>query len=546
MDHSDGIADILIVGGGTAGCVLASRLSEDASRSVVLVEAGPDIFPSDDFDDVADAFPRAYANADYFWEELKAVSTAGSAPKSYHQARLMGGGSSVMGMVSLRGLKGDFDRWSAHGARGWTYNDVLPFFQKLEQGPYPLQTLPYDQWPGFNRAIADGAAALGLALKNDANIEHGDGVYPLPLANNGVSRISAASAYLTATIRARRNLRILARTEALSIQFRGQRAIGVTVRVNSDIRLITARQIIVSAGSIGSPVLLQRSGIGDGGLLQNCGIEVQQHLPDVGRHLKNHLFCHMGALLSGSYRQSSDVRQYCLSGIRASSGLVGAPASDIFIGVIARIGWRNMGNRVGLLSTALYAPFSSGTVQLSKRNPGGAPDVNFNLLSDDRDRVRLVSGARIAESLMLDSVARGASFDAFILPANLPMRLMNASGLKAAAATVAVAGAAALRRPTTPLLRAILGQRRMLGRHDNERDFSDIVLASALPQFHPTGTCAIGRVVDSETRVFGVEGLRVIDASIMPEIPRANTNLPTLMIAEKCASHIARARAALD
>ena len=284
--------------------MLASRLSEEASLRVVLVEAGPDTPPGSVPPDIADVFPRAYANSAYFWPEFRAVARAGSAPKPYSQARILGGGSSIMGLWSLRGLPEDYDNWAAAGATGWAFSDVLPFFRKLERdvdvaspehgadGPTTIARIQPEDWPPFNKALAAAAESTGIRVLPDANSTEIDGIYAIPTAADSGVRVSAPRAYLTEAVRRRPNLNVLTGTEAGSIVFDGRKAVGAAIRrPDGSDDTLRARTIIVSAGAIHSPALLMRSGIGPGDALRAAGIDVLHEQNQLGRNLQNHLSC---------------------------------------------------------------------------------------------------------------------------------------------------------------------------------------------------------------------------------------------------------------
>jgi choline dehydrogenase-like flavoprotein len=540
--------DVLIIGGGTAGCVLAARLTENPAWNVLLVEAGPDLPPDKLPADVADVFPRAYANPAYFWPQLKA-HTVSSEAKPYSQAKLLGGGSSVMGLWALRGLPDDYDGWAARGATGWAHADVEPFFRRLEReieghedpnAPIPILRVPRERWPPFDAALADAAARRGIAFlpRFEAGVE---GVSAVPITSAGTIRACGANVYLTAEVRRRPSLAILTETEVRQLIFRDRRVMGAEIvgRGGRTTR-IEARHVILAAGAIHSPALLLRSGIGPAADLIPLGIPVLADLP-VGQNLQNHVFAHLGAVIRPGARQDPAQRFYCMAGARLSSKQVNAPAGDLFISFIARTSGRPHGNRIGMIGPSLYAPYSRGAVRLRGRAPHHPLDVDFRLLSDPLDRERLLIAARFARDLLADEAVRGTVLETFVLPANPPIRLLNAPGISA---TILNTLLAAVIDSGGPLRRHALelgiGRRRLIQHFRTDAQFDECVLASATAMFHPVGTCAIGSVVDPQLRVRGIEGLYVADASVMPVIPRANTNIPTLMVAEKAAVHIAQ------
>jgi choline dehydrogenase-like flavoprotein len=541
--------DVLIIGGGTAGCVLAARLSETASLNVLLIEAGPDMPPDKLPADVADAFPRAYANPAYFWPQLKA-RTVSSEVRSYSQAKLLGGGSSVMGLWALRGLPNDYDGWAARGATGWAHADVEPFFRRLEReigdadedasAPIPILRVPREKWPPFDRALAEAAARRGVPslARFEAGVE---GVSAVPITSAGSVRACGANVYLTADVRRRPNLAIFTETDVKRLIFRDRQIAGAEIlRRGGRTTRIESPHVIVTAGAIHSPALLMRSGIGPAVDLNPLGISVLADLP-VGQNLQNHVFAHLGAVIRPGARQDVAQRFYCMAGVRLSSRQVNAPDGDLFISFIARTSGRPHGNRIGMIGPSLYAPYSRGAVRLRGRQPHHPLDVDFRLLADPLDRERLLIAARFARDLLADETVRNTVLETFVLPANPPIRALNAAGISATVlnrllATVIDSGGP-LRRHALELG---IGRGRLISDFRSDAQFDECVLASATPMFHPVGTCAIGSVVDSRLRVRGVAGLHVADASVMPVIPRANTNVPTLMVAEKAAVHIAQ------
>ena len=226
-------------------------------------------------------------------------------------------------------------------------------------------------------------------------------------------------------------------------------------------------------------------------------------------------------------------------GVRYSSGMKDAPESDLFMSFIARTGGQSTGNRLGLLGPSLYAPFSRGSVRLDPADPNGRPAVDFNALGDSRDADRIVEAARVARDLLNDPAVRAVTYEPFVVSQNLPVRLFNQPGLSSALLSLGSAAVFGMGDfPRNAALRAMMGPGRFFSEISSEDRFAELILDAVTPMFHVGGTCAMGSVTDPEGRVLGVDGLRVIDASIMPTIPRANTNIPTIMIAEKCAAAI--------
>lgn len=549
MDNSD----ILIIGGGAAGAVLAARLSENPSLRVTLVEAGRDTPPDNVPDDIADPFPSSYANLDYFWSNTKATIRKIDARRPYPQARIMGGGSSVMGMWALRGLAADYDGWASAGATGWSWDDVRPYFKKLERdidfpndnhgadGPITIGRTAESDWPLFIKSLANAAGKRQLPLIPDPNTKEDDGVFAIPHSINQETRVSSAAAYLTQAVRNRENLEILEQSEIRSLVFQDKKIVGAKIRrPDGNISLFRAPQIVVAAGALHSPALLQRSGIGNATDLSACGIDVVADLPGVGKNLQNHFYAHFGTIIRPNARQDPSQRRYGMVGTRLSSGIGEAPPADLFFGFIGRSGRRSTGNRIGMIASCLYAAYSRGNVRLDPADPEAPPLVDFNALDDSRDVERFLHAARFTRDLLQDDATRAVTYESFVIPQDLPVRMLNKPGIASAllgSATAAVLGMNAGARKAA--LRMMIGPGRLLTEIKNEDAFAEIMLSSVLPMFHVSGTCAIGSVVDSRARVDGVEGLRVVDASIMPVLPRANSNIPTTMIAEKCAAHIA-------
>ena len=428
--------DVAIVGAGAAGAILAARLSEDPSCRVALIEAGKDTPPGAVPADIDDIFPRAYSNAEYFWPQLMAGWQAGQPRQPFPQARVMGGGSAVMGMWALRGRPSDYDAWRDAGAVGWGWSDVLPFFKRLEtdrdfpddlhgtSGPIVVHRTPPAQWPDFVKALAGVAEQAGLPLLEDINGDFRDEVFPVPVTNDGARRTSSASGYLTPEVRRRPNLVILSQTEVQRLVFSGRAVTGLELASADGSRVLGCRQAVLSAGAIGSPALLLRSGIGPAAALAALGIQPVVDLPGVGGNLQNHCIVNFAARLIPSARQSRSLRTYGLACGRLSSGHPQGQPGDLHLQFIARTSLNPHGDAIGLVGASLYAPRSRGKVSLASPDPGVAPQVDFCLLSDDADQQRLAIVSAFAMRLLADKAVRPLRDEVFtVLPSSMVRRL---------------------------------------------------------------------------------------------------------------------------
>ena len=522
--------DYIIVGAGSAGCVLANRLSEDSSNKVLLLETGGS--DKSIFIKMPTALSIPMNTDKYAWQfHTQPEPYLDNREMHCPRGKVLGGSSSINGMVYVRGHAKDFDEWQQHGANGWDYQSCLPYFQKAEsfylgenayrggKGPLGVNNGNEMQNPLYTTFIKAGVEA-GYASTDDYNASQQEGFGPMHMTvKNGV-RSSASREYLD-PVKSRSNLTVITGALAQKVILDGKKATGIEYKVNGNVQTAhAAKEVVLSAGPIGSPHILQLSGIGDKDILEKAGVEVKHHLPGVGQNLQDHLEfyfqykCKQPITLNGKLgliskgligakwlltRKGLGATNHFESCafIRSKPGVEWPDIQYHFLPAAMRYDGRSAFAGHGFqVHVGHNKPKSRGSVTIQSANPEQPPQILFNYLQHKDD----IEGFRACVRLTRDIIEQSA-FDDYRDEEIQP------------------------------------------GKHIQTDEEIDAFVRQAVESaYHPSCSCKMGEddmaVVNSNTQVHGIESLRVVDSSIFPTVPNGNLNAPTIMVAEKAADII--------
>ncbi len=536
--------DYIVVGAGSAGCVIASRLSEDGRASVLLFEAGGN--DNRFWLHVPIGYGMSFYNPEVNWMYLTEHDPQLANRRGYWpRGKVLGGSSAINAMVFVRGHPSDFDDWEAAGNPGWGWSDVLPYFKKLEDnengadarraigGPVRVTDVSRELHPLCQTFLQAGQQA-GVGLTKDFNGAQMEGVGLYQITTRDGRRMSAARAYL-APARRRRNLNVELDCQVTRVVFDGRRANGVLYRQGDRIKSARARrEVILAAGAINTPLLLQGSGVGPGALLQSRGIDIVHDSPAVGRHLQDHL------CIDHIYRSRVPTLNNQLRPWHGKlwNGLKYIIARRGPLSLSVNQGGGFVRSRSGLERPDLQLYFSP--VSYTKPTPGKRA-----LLSPDREPGFLLSAQPCRPKSRGYVQIRSA--DPFDAPMIVPNSLAEQADLDDL-----LAGSLFLRKlAATPALATVIADELLPGRAIESRDaLIEDIRNRASTVFHPVSTCRMGSepssaVVDHRLRVHGLSGLRIVDASVFPGVTSGNTNAPVFMVAEKAAD-LVKADAAMS